>query len=104
MTKFLSLITISLLLLSCSTTQHVEMVDQVVETACGVCTYEMTGDGCELAVKIDGKYYYVEGTKINEHGDCHAEDGFCNRVRKAKVTGQIKHGVFVVKSYELLPL
>ena len=27
--------------------------------------------GCDLAVRIDGKSYFVEGTKIDEHGDAH---------------------------------
>ena len=32
--------------------------------------------GCDLAIRIDGKSYFVEGTKIDDHGDAHANDGF----------------------------
>ena len=50
---------------------------QVVEAACGQCQFKMKDKkGCDLAVRIDGKSYFVEGTKIDEHGDAHADDGF----------------------------
>jgi hypothetical protein len=35
----------------------------------------MEGHGCELAVRIDGKPYFVDGTDLH-HGDAHANDGF----------------------------
>jgi hypothetical protein len=37
----------------------------------------MEGHGCELAVRIDGKPYFVDGTSLDSHGDAHANDGFC---------------------------
>ena len=50
---------------------------QIVETACGQCQFGMKGKaGCDLAVRIDGKSYFVDGTDINKHGDAHAADGF----------------------------
>jgi len=92
-----------LFLASCATMQKAEnMVVDVVEASCGICKFDMTGDECALAVKIDGKYYYVEGTTIDAHGDPHGEKGFCNAVRKAKVTGRIKNGVFKAESFELI--
>jgi hypothetical protein len=36
----------------------------------------MEGHGCELAVRIDGKSYFVDGSSIDSHGDAHASDGF----------------------------
>jgi hypothetical protein len=36
----------------------------------------MEGHGCELAVRIDGKPYFVDGTSLDSHGDAHANDGF----------------------------
>jgi hypothetical protein len=75
---------------------------QVVEAACGECQYKMKGKSCDLAVRIDGKDYFVEGTSIDEHGDAHAQDGFCNAVRKAEVQGEIKDNRFVATYFKLI--
>ncbi|SDC84043.1 DUF6370 family protein [Niabella drilacis] len=75
---------------------------QVVETACGECQFEMKGKSCDLAVKIDGKSYFVDGTSIDDHGDAHAKDGFCNAVRKAEVQGEIVNGRFRASYFKLL--
>ncbi len=77
---------------------------QIVEASCGQCQFGMKGKGgCDLAVRIDGKSYFVEGTDINKHGDAHAADGFCSVVRKAEVVGEIKGDRFVASSFKLLP-
>ena len=75
---------------------------QIVKTACGECVFGKQGTGCQLAVKIKGKVYFVEGTTIDDHGDEHAEDGFCNTQRKAKVSGKIVGDKFVATSFELV--
>jgi hypothetical protein len=36
----------------------------------------LEGHGCELAVRIDGKPYFVDGTSLDSHGDAHANDAF----------------------------
>jgi hypothetical protein len=74
-----------------------------VEAACGQCQFGLPGDGCDLAVRIDGTAYFVDGTHIDAHGDAHARDGFCNTVRHASVEGRIEGGRFVVRSFQLLP-
>lgn len=77
---------------------------QIVEAACGQCKFKMQGKkGCDLAVRIGGKSYFVEGTKIDDHGDAHSKEGFCNAVRKAEVSGEVKDGKFVATSFKLLP-
>ena len=75
---------------------------QIVETACGECQFKLSGKGCELAVRIDGKSYFVDGTNIDSHGDAHAKDGFCNAVRKAEVQGEIVNDRFKVTYFKLL--
>lgn len=81
-----------------------EQKPQVVEVSCGQCQFGMQSKkGCDLAVRIDGKTYFVDGTKLDDHGDAHAEDGFCNAVRKAEVVGEIKDDKFVVSYFKLLP-
>ncbi|MFN0253953.1 DUF6370 family protein [Pedobacter ureilyticus] len=72
-----------------------------VEIACGECMFKMPGKGCDLAVRIDGTPYFVDGRKIDDFGDAHADDGFCNAIRKATVTGEIVDGRFKAKSVQL---
>ncbi|MEY4964154.1 MAG: hypothetical protein RLZZ323_1473 [Bacteroidota bacterium] len=76
---------------------------QIVEASCGQCQLGMEGKSCELAVRIDGKSYFVEGTNIDAHGDAHADDGFCASIRKAEVIGEIKNNKFVVTYFKLIP-
>ncbi len=76
---------------------------QIVEASCGECNFGLKGKSCDLAVKIDGKAYFVEGTKIDDHGDAHAKDGFCSAVRKAEVIGEIVDNKFKVSYFKLLP-
>lgn len=77
---------------------------QIVEVSCGQCKFAMTDKkGCDLAVRIDGKSYFVEGTTIDDHGDAHADDGFCSAIRKAEVIGEIKDNKFIVTYFKLLP-
>ena len=75
---------------------------QVVETACGECQFKLEGKGCDLAVRIDGKAFFVDGTDIDSHGDAHAKDGFCNAVRKAEVQGLVVNNRFKVTYFKLL--
>lgn len=77
---------------------------QIVEASCGQCQFAMKSkSGCDLAVRMDGKSYFVEGTKLDDHGDAHAEDGFCSAIRKAEVSGEIVNGKYVATSFKLLP-
>ena len=76
---------------------------QSVETACGECQLGLKGKSCDLAVRIDGKSYFVDGFKIDDFGDAHATDGFCNAVRKAEVQGEIVKGRFKASYFKLLP-
>ncbi len=76
---------------------------QVVEVSCGQCQFGMKSKGCDLAVRLDGKTYFVDGAKLDAFGDAHAEDGFCNAVRKAEVIGEVKEGRFVATYFKLLP-
>lgn len=72
-----------------------------VEVGCGTCLFEMEGDACELAVKINGKAYFVDGATIDEFGDAHAEEGLCNAVSEAHVTGKIEGDRFTAHTFEI---
>ena len=80
-----------------------QLKPQIVETSCGQCQFGMEGHGCELAVRIDGKPYFVDGTAIDSHGDAHADGGFCAAIRKAEVVGTLKNNRFIASSFKLLP-
>jgi len=75
---------------------------QLVQTACGECQFKLAGKGCDLAVRIDGKAYFADGTDIDSHGDAHAKDGFCNAVSNAEVQGEIVNDRFKVTYFKLL--
>ena len=83
--------------------QPLNLVSQVVEASCGECSFGMQGESCDLAVRIDGKSYFVDGSKMDDHGNAHGDDGMCNVIRRAKVTGEVKEGRFVATAFELLP-
>ena len=78
-------------------------INQVVEAACGQCQFGITGKaGCDLAVRIDGKSYFVDGTSIHDHGDAHADDGFCEAIRQANVKGEIIDGRFKAETFTII--
>jgi hypothetical protein len=74
----------------------------IVDASCGECQFHMAGKGCDLAVRINGKTYFVDGTSINDHGDAHANDGFCEAIRKAKVQGEIVDNRFKATYFKLI--
>ena len=85
--------------------QYSMRIDLIVDTACGMCQFGMDDEkGCVLAVEINSEYYYVEGTDIDDHGDAHAKDGFCNLIRKARVKGVIKGERFFLENFKLFEL
>ena len=78
-------------------------INQVVEAGCGQCQLGMTEkSGCDLAIRIDGKSYFVDGTSIHDHGDAHADDGFCEAIRQANVKGEIIDGRFKAETFTII--
>ena len=78
-------------------------IEGLVITSCGKCKFRYKEkQGCSLTVKIGESIYPVAGTSIHDHGDAHGNEGFCNTVRVAWATGQIKKDVFHTKSFVLV--
>lgn len=73
-----------------------------VEASCGECNFGLKGSDCNLAVRIDGKAYFVDGVDISHYGHPHDKDGFCLAVRKAEVQGEVKDGRFQASYFKLL--
>ena len=74
----------------------------IVEASCGQCKFKMKGKGCTLAVRINGKAYFVDKSDIEAYGDAHSKMGFCNAIRKARVQGEIVNNKFVATYFELI--
>jgi len=76
---------------------------QVVDVSCGKCKLGLPGKSCQLAVRIADNAYYVDGASIDDFGDAHAHNGFCNSIRKAEVQGELVNDQFRVSYFRLLP-
>ncbi len=90
-----------LLIMACA---NLETEKQIVELSCGQCQFGLTSQkGCDLAVRIDGESYFVDGADIDEFGDAHDEEiGFCEVVRMAEVEGEVIDDRFIVKYVKML--
>ena len=75
---------------------------QIVDAACGQCKFGLAGKSCDLAVRINGKAYFVDGSSIDDHGDAHAKDGFCEAIRQARLQGELADDRFRVTYMELI--
>ncbi len=73
------------------------------EVSCGKCKLGLPGKGCDMAVRINDKAYYVDGADIDSFGDAHAHDGMCNAIRKAEVQGELVDNRFKISYIKLLP-
>lgn len=102
--KYLFLLTLTVLTSCALTIAPLNEINRIVKTTCGKCNFEMTSDECELAIELNGKYYFIEGSSIDEHGDAHNATGLCSIIRDAKVLGKVKHGVFVTEKFELIDI
>ena len=81
-----------------------QLNSKTVEIACGECKFKMKGKNCDLAIRVDGKSYFVDGKSVDDFGDAHDEKhGFCNVISKATVTGEIVNNRFKAKTITLLP-
>ena len=85
------------------TVQAKTITKKVVDIACGECQFKMKGKSCDLAIRMDGKAYFVDGKSIDDFGDAHRKHGFCNAVSQAEVTGKIVNNRFKATSINLIP-
>lgn len=74
----------------------------VVDASCGECNFGMEGDNCDLAIALNGKYYFVDGVGIKDYGGPHDKGGFCVAVRRAEVQGEVVNGRFKASYFKLL--
>jgi hypothetical protein len=97
------IIIIGLLLVGYSANAQKKEKIYKVLASCGQCQFEMNSKtGCTLAIQYAGKKYWVDGTTINDHGDEHSEEGFCQATRKAEVKGTFDGDKFHATSFVIL--
>jgi hypothetical protein len=86
---------------SCSNKKE---INQVAAISCGQCMFEIEEPrGCDLAIRIDDKAYFIDGANIDDFGDAHdIETGFCNVIKKANVVGVLEKGRFKASSIKLI--
>ena len=87
---------------SCKTEMKVKSSD--AEIACGQCQFEMKDPkGCDLAIRVLDKPYFVDGYGIDDFGDAHDEHtGFCEVIRKAEIVGKVEEDRFKAESITLI--
>ena len=75
-------------------------VEGNVLISCGMCNF-MNGDNdCALAIKVGREVFSVKGVGIDDHGDSHARDGYCNVIKKVYVEGRIRGKSFTANKME----
>ena len=98
---------LSLLLIGCNASpisDQIVLVNESVEASCGQCQFGITEPpGCDLAIRTNGTVYFVEGAHIDDFGDAHAHDGFCQAIRTVTVSGSIEDGRFQATAFKLIP-
>jgi hypothetical protein len=72
------------------------------ELACGQCQFKLPGKSCDLAIRLNGKAYFVDGVHIDSLGNAHADDGFCNAVRLAEVQGELVNERYQISYVQLV--
>ncbi len=89
-----------ILLFSCAQQKEKRFI---TEASCGQCQFGLkTQKGCDLAIKVDDKAYFIDGAHIDDFGDAHDKNiGFCNVVRKVEVIGKIEDDRFKATSFKI---
>ena len=70
-------------------------VEGNVLVSCGMCNFLTADTDCSLAVKIGSRVLKVDGVGIDDHGDSHASDGYCNVIKKKYVEGIVRKNLFL---------
>ncbi|MCB9360319.1 MAG: hypothetical protein H6587_02190 [Flavobacteriales bacterium] len=94
---------IAIVLFSLTTQAQKKEKTYKVLAACGTCHFNMSSPtGCALAIQVAGKYYWVDGSTLQDHGDEHDEDGMCKVTRKAEAQGTFEGNRFKATSFALI--
>ena len=68
--------------------------------SCGMCNF-MNGDNdCAIAIKVGRDVLSLRDVGIDDHGDSHAKDGYCNVIKKVYVEGRVRGKTFIANKME----
>ena len=68
--------------------------------SCGMCNF-MNGDNdCAIAIKVGRDVLSLKDVGIDDHGDSHAKDGYCNVIKKVYVEGRVRGKTFKANKME----
>ena len=68
--------------------------------SCGMCNF-MNGDNdCALTIKVGPNVLSLKDVGIDDHGDSHAKDGYCNVIKKVYVEGRVRGKTFKANKME----
>ncbi len=87
----------------CASGDEMRLSATDAEVGCSTCRFGVESGGCDLAVRIQGETYLVDGVSIDDFGDAHAPEGLCMTTRRADVIGRVVEGRFVAESIVLKP-
>ena len=65
-----------------------------------MCNFGKNNKKCSLVIQINEKAYNVKGSNIDDHGDSHANDGYCNVIKKIYVEGRVRGKSFTANKME----
>ncbi|MBI89882.1 MAG: hypothetical protein CMG60_07330 [Candidatus Marinimicrobia bacterium] len=68
--------------------------------SCGMCNFMSQDNDCSLAIKVGKNVISVVDIGIDEHGDSHANDGYCNVIKKVYIEGVINYNKINVEKME----
>lgn len=71
------------------------------KASCGICMFDMQGEQCELAIQYNNSKYYVKGAKIDDYGDAHSTEGFCNAILDVTIQGEINNNKFLLTFFKV---
>ena len=66
-----------------------------VMVSCGMCNFMTNDNDCSMAIKVGEGVYNISGVSIDDHGDSHATDGYCNVIKKVYVEGRVSGNRFI---------
>ena len=77
-------------------------IDGFVVASCNKCNFgNFKNKKCSMAISIDKNVYEVKG-HTHDHRKAHNDDGICNALRIAHVSGNIKGNNFIAERFTLM--